>query len=173
MNNNRSIWEEEIRTSNNPQELWTNAIEYFRWCDRNPIQPKAVVMTGKEAGKKVDLSKIRPYQLRGLLLFCGVTEEYFRDMRKAPKDSDAYIVVSRILMNIYVQNMELALVGELSPILAAKVLNLDKEDTGPQKVTIEYVGNIPQLAESENEILQNIEIEKGELKMSKEKRDES
>lgn len=87
---------------------------------------------------------------------------------KSPKDSLAYLVVGRILTNIYVQTYELAMVGEISPVLAGKVLNMDTQDEGPQKVVIEYVGDLPKLAKTENEILEQMEIENGEVKIPKE-----
>ena len=34
VNNNRHV------VSNTPQELWNNAVEYFKWNDENPIKTK-------------------------------------------------------------------------------------------------------------------------------------
>ena len=169
MNNNRGHWEVDMLESNNPKSLWKNACEYFKWCDKNPIKPRKTVMTGKEAGKQVEVELIRPYTVKALCLHCGITEEYLKDMREAPKDSEAYLVVSRILMNIWVQNAEMAMVGEFNPVFTAKMLNIDMEDNGPQKVVIEYVGNLPPLAKSEIEILENLNLENGNLEISKEK----
>jgi hypothetical protein len=42
---------------------------------------------------------------------------------------------------------------------------MDKEDTGPQKVLIEYVGDLPPLAKSENEILENMKLENGKPRL--------
>ena len=169
MNNNRGHWEVELRMSSTPEELWKNAVDYFKWCDKNPITPKKTVMTGKEAGKQVDVQLIRPYTVKALCLHCGITEEYLKDMRDAPKDSVAYLVVSRILMNIWVQNAEMAMVGEFNPVFTAKMLNIDTEDNGPQKVVIEYIGDLPQLSNSENEILGNVDLKNGNLEIVKEK----
>ena len=98
-----------------------------------------------------------------MCLHCGITEEYLRDMRALPKDSEAYLIVSRILMNIYVQNQEMAMVGEFNPVFTAKILNMESEDAGPQKIMIEYVGDLPQLANSENEILEKLNLKNGEI----------
>ena len=57
------------------------------------------------------------------------------------------------------------MLGEFSPIFAAKAIAMDKEDTGPQKVMIEYVGDLPPLAKSENEILENIKLEGGKPRL--------
>lgn len=162
---NRNHWELPSRITVTVQDLWTNALEYFKWCDANPVRFKRTVTQGKEIGRKVEVEKIRPYSLKALCLHCGVTEEYIKDLMSAPKDSEAYLVVGRILTNIYVQIYELAMVGEISPVLAGKVLNMDTQDDGPQKVVIEYVGDLPKLAKTENEILEQLEIQNGELKI--------
>lgn len=166
--NNRNHWDIPMRVTNTVEDLWANAIEYFKWCDQNPIRAKRTVTQGKEIGRKVEIEKIRPYSLKALCLHCGVTEEYIKDLMKSPKDSLAYLVVGRILTNIYVQTYELAMVGEISPVLAGKVLNMDTQDEGPQKVVIEYVGDLPKLAKTENEILEQLEIENGEVKIPRE-----
>ena len=161
--NNRGHWEVDFRVTNTPQDLWRNAVEYFKWCDMNPIRPKRTLQAGKESGKKVELELIRPYSIKAMCLHCGITEDYLKDMRNADKTSEAYLIVSRILMNIYVQNQEMAMVGEFNPVFTAKVLNMDSEDSGPQKVMIEYVGDLPQLANSENEILEKLNFKNGEV----------
>lgn len=167
--NTRWVWEEEPRESNSVQEFYKNSLDYFKWCGQNPIKPKRTVIAGKEVGKKVEIEKIRPYSLKELCIFCGVTEEYVRDMLSAPKDSEAYLCVGRIILNIQVQLTTLALVGEISPILASKILSLDTKDDGPQKVVIEHVGDLPALSSSEIQILENIDLENGELKILKDK----
>lgn len=162
--NTRWSWEIENKVSNTVEELWHNAVEYFKWCDANPIRPKRTVIAGKEVGKKVELELIRPYDLEELCLHCGVTTEYIKSLMQAPKDSEAYLIVGRIIINIKVQVKALAMVGEISPVLASKVLNLDSQDEGPQKVVIEHVGDLPKLANSEIEILENLNLENGEDK---------
>lgn len=162
--NTRWHWELPQKTSETIQDLWENAVEYFKWCEANPVRPKRTVLVGKEAGKKLEVEFMRPYSMQALILHCGVTEEYILSLRNAPKDSEAYLIVSRIIMNVWVQNYELAAVGEISQAMALKMLKLDKQDEGPQKVIIEHVHGLPALGNSENEILQMIELQNGELK---------
>lgn len=168
--NTRWSWEIGIKTSETVQELWANAVDYFKWCDSNPIRPKRTVIAGKEVGKKVELELIRPYNLDELCLHCGVTMAYIKSLMQAPVDSEAYLIVGRIIINIKVQIQTLAMVGEISPILAAKVLNLDTQDEGPQKVIIEHVTDLPKLANSEIEILENVNLETGELKFKEDEK---
>lgn len=167
--NNRGHWEIEPKVSNTPEDLWHNAVEYFKWSDMNPLKPKRTVLAGKEVGKKVEVELIRPYSVKALCLHCGITEEYYKDLLRSDKDTVAYMVAARIAMNIWVQIYELGLTGEISPVLADKLLALSKSDDGPQKVIIEHVGDLPKLGNSENEILKMIEIQNGEVQISKEK----
>lgn len=162
--NTRNHWEVSSAVTNTVHDLWKNAVEYFKWCDANPMRFKRTVIAGKEVGRKVEVEKVRPYSLKALCLHCGVTEDYIKDLMKSPKDSEAYLIAGRILTNIFVQIYELGLVGEISPVLAAKLLNLDVADEGPQKVVIEHVSDLPKLSTSENDILEQLEIQDGKVK---------
>lgn len=169
VNNNRNV------VSNTPEQLWTNAVEYFKWCDDNPIQSKVTLTSGKEAGKVVRSEKRRPYSIKGLCLHCNILEEYIRDIRQSKKsDSDYYVVVSKILYLIYVQNLENAMVDNFNPVLVSKVLNMEKEDAPSSGLTITVVGNnqsdgrkIPELSFSENQILEKLEMENSLFQKSK------
>lgn len=151
-----------IRVSNTPEELWSNAAGYFAWCDANPIKHTKTITSGKEVGKKVESESPRPYSIKGLCLHCGILEEYIRDVRQTKdKVSLYYVVVSKILYIIYIQNLELATVGVFNPIFVSKVLNMEKDDTPASGVKIEIVGGLPELSKTENEILDKLERENG------------
>lgn len=170
ISNNRNHWEAIANETGNPiltpEGLWKGAIEYFKWCDLNPIKAKRTVTTGKGIGTKVEVEFIRPYSLRGMCLHVGVTEEYIRDMRATNKSEIPYLVASRILMNIWVQNTEMAMVGEFNAQFVAKLLNLESYDDTPQRVVIEYVGDLPELSNSESQVLEKLKLENGEPKIS-------
>lgn len=156
-----------IVVSNTPEELWANACAYFKWCDENPLKTKRTITSGKTAGNKVEDENPRPYSIKGLCLHCGILEEYMRDIRNSKdKQSLYYIVVSKIMYIIYIQNLELATVGVFNPIFTSKVLNMDKDDTPTSAVRVEIVTQgIPELLNSENEILRKLELE-NELRRS-------
>lgn len=143
-----------IVISNTPESWWANAVEYFRWSDEHPIINKKTVMTGKEAGKKVCEELIRPYSLRGLCIHCGISEEYIIDIKhNKEKDSLYYKVLQRIEYVIHTQNLEHAMVGVFNPILTSKILSLDiSDDTEQTAITVNIVGDLPKLSESEDEI---------------------
>jgi len=146
--------------SNTPESLWKNACAYFKWCDENPITAKRTITSGKDSGKRVDIEESRPYSIKGLCLHCGIFEEYIRDIRSSKDNTSMYyIVVSKILYIIYIQNLENATVGIFNPIFVSKVLNMEKDDTPTGSIKIEIVGGLPELSKSENEILEKLELE--------------
>jgi len=158
------LWEM-IGTSNqkgvmDAQTLWNGAKEYFKWADEHPIELSRTLTSGKEAGKIVTEEKIRPYSVKALCMYLGLTQEYLKDVRNSQdKNSDFYIAVENILLIVWVQNSEMATIGEFNPVFTAKLLNIDTPDDGPQKITIEYVGDLPRLSNSESEILEKLDLE--------------
>lgn len=150
-----------IVVSNSPQELWDNACKYFKWSDENPMEVKRTLRSGREAGKIVIEKHVRPYSIKGLCLHCGILEEYLKDIRMSKDKTSLYfVVVSKILYIIYIQNYEHATVGVFNPIFVAKALNMDKEDNSQQgAIKVEIVHGLPELASSENDILEALERE--------------
>ncbi len=156
-----------IMVGNTPEEIWRGACEFFKHCDSNPVTVKTTLKSGKEAGKVVLETHQRPYTIKGLCLHLGVTEEFLRDMRNVKdKSSLWYITISKIYYIIYTQAQEMGTLGIFNPIFTAKILNLDKEEVSNDKIRIEVItgGNIPSLSDSENAILEKLELEIAEKK---------
>lgn len=146
--------------SNTAQELWNNAIEYFKWCKDYPIKYKRVLTSGRDAGTKIEMEATRPYTVRGLCLHCGITEEYLLElMMVKDRSSLFYIVSSRIRDIIYTQNVEHAMVDVFNPIFTSKVLNMEKEETPSGAIKVEVMHGLPALSTSENEILEKLDLE--------------
>lgn len=153
-------WEKMSVTHHSAEELWENAVAYFKWSDENPIGIKKVLMSGNRAGTPADTTRRRPYSLKALCLHCGLTEEFFRDVRNTKdKESIYYIVVSKILYNIWVQNYEGAMIDEFNSIMTMKTLGLDKEEVPTGTIKVEIVHGLPELSENENQILEKLELE--------------
>lgn len=151
------------QVSNTPQQLWEQAVEYFRWCDENPIKAKRTLTSGKTQGEKVTVEFVRPYTIKAMCLHCNISERYLKDIQDAgDKGNEWYYVVEKILTIIYTQNLEGAIVDMYNPIMVSKVLNLDKPGENESKpVRIEIINNSDKkLATSENEILKNLDSEK-------------
>ena len=152
--------------SNTAQQLWDGAIEYFRWVDDHPIRARRTLTTGKTQGQTVEVEYKRPYTIKAMCLHCGISERYLNDIKEShSKDSEYYTIVEKILMIIYNQNLEGAIVDLYNPIIVAKVLNMDK-DSGeramPIRVEVVEKNNL-QLSNSENEVLKNLDFEKVEI----------
>ncbi len=162
---NRSHWklvnDGDIVVHTSAEMLWQQAVSYFKWCDENPVTYKRVLTSGKEAGKKVVIEAPRPYTIKGLCLHCGILEEYLSDVRMMKEKGGLYyVVVSRIMYTIHVQITEYTMVGVFNPIFAAKLLNIETDDTPARPVKVEIITQgIPALSNSESEILEKLELE--------------
>lgn len=152
-----------VVVSTTEQGVWNDAVEYFKWCEANPIITKHTIMVGKDAGKKVEKESPRPYQIKELCLFCGCTEEWLKEIKRSKrKDSTYYHVISRILYVIYTQNASMAMIGAYNPIMTAKLLGMDNEDdTVGGSVTVNVVQGLPALSDSEDEVLEKLDLENG------------
>lgn len=149
-----------IEVSDTEETLWEKAWKYFKWCDDHPIQDEKIITQGAKTGSKLVSRFKRPYTIKGLCLHCGIFEEFLRDIKQNQnKDSLYYQVVSRIYYVIHTQNLELAMVGLISPIITAKVLNLEKDDVPTGTIRIEVVPGLPALSESESEVLEKLDAE--------------
>lgn len=152
--------------SNTPTQLWEAALSYFKWCDDNPIKSKTTILAGKEAGRRVEVETTRPYTIKGMCLHCGINERYIQDIKDSNRnDSEYYIVMEKILMIIYTQNLEGGITNLFNPIMVSKVLNMDKgsDDNVTNNVRIEIVGQQSSLSSSENEVLKKLDAEKMQI----------
>lgn len=152
--------------SNTPEQLWSQAVEYFRWCDDNPMKAKRTLTSGKTQGEKVTIEFVRPYSIQGFCLHASVSASYLKDLIESKmKDSEWTMVAEKIMMIIYTQNLEGAVVDLYNPIMVSKILNMDKgADTNDKPVRVEVVTSQQNtLDSSENEVLQNLDFEKVEI----------
>lgn len=154
------LWDLDARVSNTAQQLWENALEYFKWNKNNPIEMKKTAMSGKGAGEKYLIEAPRMLTVKGLCLFCGLLEEYLQDIwQSRDKASDYYIVATRILYHIHTQNMEYAALDIFNPILVSKLHKIETEEVPTGSITVEFVRNLPKLATSEIEVLEKLDQE--------------
>lgn len=152
--------------SNTPEQLWEAAVDYFQWCDNNPITYKRTLTSGKEAGKSMTVEAKRPYSVKALCLHCSISERYLEDLRTlSDRSSEWYMVVEKIWYVIYTDNLEGALIDLYSPIMVAKVLKMDAPiQDNDEPVKIEMVDSRSnELSISENEVLKKLDFGKVEL----------
>jgi hypothetical protein len=97
-------------------------MEYFQWCDDNPVPNAELLKSGDWAGTLAEAPLRRPYLLSGLLIHLGVSDQWWLNLRKdTTKDADYLGVVIWADRVIETQQLEGALVGHFNPrIIAAK-----------------------------------------------------
>lgn len=150
--------------SNTPEQLWEAAIDYFRWCDENPIKAKKTIASGKVGGSKVEVEFKRPYTIEGLCLHTGMSRRYIDDLKQGSDKNNLWFqTMEKILYVIYTDNLEGALVDLYNPIMVSKVLGMDKTDKqdDDRPVKVEILDSRSQnLAISENEVLEKLDFGK-------------
>lgn len=113
-----------------PQLLWEAAIEYFSWCEENPLlETKAFAYQGEIV--TTELPKMRAMTLSGLCFYLGVNEAYFRTFKaQLPEDEkDFNTVLSEIETVIYNQKFSGAAADLLNANIIARDLGLsDKSE---------------------------------------------
>lgn len=136
---------------NTPEGLYDAACQYFMWCDTHPVYKPELIKVGSKCGTTVTAEMPRPYMIKGLCNFIGITEAYFNDMCFNENAGDWYHVANRIRNIIHLQKLENVMVGVYSPVIVTKELGLDKaqQGEGSLTVTIQVDGNAPQLEKDE------------------------
>ena len=104
-----------------PEELWKAAMDYFKWCDDNPL----IEVDYKGINGRVEIPKMRAYTISGLCIHINISRETFNAYSKEKQYSD---ISSRIQEVIYSQKFEGAAAGFLVPAIIARDLGL-KEST--------------------------------------------
>jgi len=106
--------------------LWKAAIEYFQWCDENPLI--AVEYNSKDA-IKCEVPKMRAYTLSGLCVYLDCNSAYFRTFKANLNDEnkDFYTVIARIEEIMDTQKFEGAASGLLNANIIARSLGLSEK----------------------------------------------
>lgn len=122
-----------------PKLLWAAAVEYFTWCEANPLIE--VDYRGKDA-VEVELPKMRAFTMSGLCIYLDCTPGYFYDFQRSliGRDDELSrgfsIIISRIIETIYVQKLTGAAAGLLNPNIIAREIGL-AEKTENKNITID------------------------------------
>lgn len=116
-----------------PQLLWEAAVEYFTWCEENPLwESKAFNYQGEI--QIAELPKMRAMTLSGLCLFLGCNEAYFRTFKhQNPAYEEGFnTVINQIEKTIYTQKFQGAAADLLNANIIARDLGL--KDTSSVEV---------------------------------------
>lgn len=113
------------RIFSSPKVMWFAAVEYFKWCEDNPLIE--VDYKGKDADR-VLIPKMRAFTMQGLCLFLDCNTHYFSQFKKTCSE-DFSSVITRIEETVYNQKFTGAAAGFLNPNIIARDLGLtDKSE---------------------------------------------
>lgn len=116
------LWQE-------PEQFFEAALEYFEWCEANPIGRVDVVRGGDHAGAQIEAKVPRPYSMGGLCIYLDISTDTFRNYEKNEKYSDFFEVFRKVREIIDTQKMDGAYVGNYNANIVARDLGLvDKKD---------------------------------------------
>lgn len=105
-----------------PELLWEAAVEYFEWCEENPLlEEKGFAFQG--AVTKESFSKLRAFTWSGLCLYLDCSDGYFREFKK-DCSKDFVSVISKIEQVIYNQKFTGAAADLLNANIIARDLGL-------------------------------------------------
>lgn len=105
-----------------PDDLWTKALEYFRWVESHPLKEEKVFGTGL----RMQVSKLRAMSIVGFCIFANID----RKTLSAYEADEAYLhITTRIRDIIYTQKFEGACADLLNSNIIARELGLtDRQD---------------------------------------------
>lgn len=118
-----------------PEDLWNAAVEYFQWCEQNPI------IEGGWGKSKREI--LRAFTITGLCYYLDCNSQYLKtfkaQLNPEGKDAEGFnTVITRIEEVIYTQKFEGAAAGIFNHNIIARDLGLkDAQDitTGGDKLT--------------------------------------
>jgi hypothetical protein len=116
-----------------PEALWIEACKYFKWCEGNPLY-EMKVFSYRGGITTTNVPKMRAMTLRGLCLYLGCSEGYFRNFKKHIKEGEEedkgfMSVIREIEDTIYIQKFEGAAAGLFESNIIARDLGLiDKQE---------------------------------------------
>lgn len=115
-----------------PQLLLEAAYEYFEWADTHPRYIYELLRGGEMAGQLIAVPVTRPYTLSGLCIYCGVTANYFKEVRReAQTKGDTEMVNAMTIIDqiILTQKFEGAASGIFNANFIARDLGMaDRTD---------------------------------------------
>lgn len=116
-----------------PEQLWDKAVEYFDWCDKNPL--KQQVSHVKNGVQIIEVR--RCYSLEGFCDYTGIVPQTFYNY----KDRDGFLeICTRISNRIDNDWLTFGMGGIYNASIAAMKLGLkaktETENTNKSKITI-------------------------------------
>jgi len=120
------------RAFNSPEELLERCIDYFKWVDDNPIEEQKIFHSNGETTKDT-VSKQKPYTVRGMCLYIGISRDTWYSYAKKGSFSD---ICAYIEDHIYNQKLEGASAGIFNHAIIARHLGLADKVEETKRVTL-------------------------------------
>ena len=122
-----------------PEQLWESSVEYFKWCEENPLyEYKPFHYQGETSIEPVP--KMRAMTIQGLCLFLDIGQQTLADYGKKDKFSG---VVKEIKDCIYTQKFS----GAAADLLNSNIIARDLGLTDKQAVEVEDKTDLSKLEE--------------------------
>lgn len=131
-------------------ELWQKAVNYFEWCDGNPLTKGELVKHQGDA-EEFAVTLGRPYSMDALTIYAGVSASYFRTRKgelgdkaelntATPAELDLLDTIALIENVVRNQRFEGAAVGLFKENLISRVDgyadNINQHNTGEVRQTV-------------------------------------
>lgn len=114
-----------------PEELYTEAIEYFEWCEDNPL-PEQKIFHAQGIVTKDTIFHKRPYTYNGLYLYTGLNSSTYHEYKSYSDYSDVIkFIDDSIRENKYIG----AAAGYFNANIIARDLGLRDSQDVDQKVS--------------------------------------
>ena len=129
-----------------PDILWESCLEYFQWCEDNPLQEEKVFHTNGVI-TRADVGKMRAMTVSGLCIFLDIDQSTWDNYRNEESYKDFFLIITRAEKVIRTQKFTGAAADMLNPNIIARDLGLsDKSELtgangGPIQTTNQFVFN--------------------------------
>lgn len=113
-----------------PAILWNACMEYFEWCNNNPLYAAEIVkFQGK--GTIEPVPKMRAMSMTGMCIFLDISKDTWYEYKKYPDFTEICMRAEEV---IYTQKFEGASADLLNPAIIARELGLVDKKEVEQKV---------------------------------------
>lgn len=114
------------KTKYTPNTLFKKAIEYFQYCESNPLYKTEALRAGKRVGEILSIPIQRPYTEIGFYTYAGIDRKMFK--RYSIKDE--FNPICRYILGVIRANqIEGAMVGLFNANIVARLQGLTERKT--------------------------------------------
>lgn len=106
------------------EELRTEVMGYFEWCENNPWYKNEAIKSGEKTGDIVKVPTARPFTISGLCIYLGIS---LKTWKAYCKREDFIHITTYAEEVIYTQKFEGAAVGAFNANIIARDLGLSEK----------------------------------------------